>query len=264
MATIEVGGAAVGYAVEGPDDGAPLLLFHGTTMNRMAWDMVRPAMTGTYRFVMVEFPGSGESAMPSGPLTVAGLAADALGVMDSLGIGRFHVAGYSLGAVVALGLSAIAPDRVMSVTSLCGWAVTDARMKFTFDLWKRLIEADPELFMRYAVADGFTMNTIAALGPMLDDVISVGAAGLAPGSAAHLELDEHVDIADELVNITSPALIIGGIEDRWVDVSHSRLLAKGVPGAHLEELPAGHLVIQELPAEIAALIDAHVVRSTRT
>jgi len=263
MATIDVGGSVIGYAVDGPDDGIPLLLFHGTTMNRMAWDMVRPAMKGPYRFVMVEFPGSGESAMPAGPLTVAGLAADGLAVMDSLGIGRFHVAGYSLGAVVALGVAAIAPDRVVSVTSLCGWAVTDARMKFTFDLWKRLIAADPELFMRYAVADGFTMNTIAALGPMLGDVISVGAASLAPGSVAHLELDELVDMSDQLVDITSPALIIGGIEDRWVDISHSRLLAKGIRGAHLEELPAGHLVIQELPAEIARLIDAHVAGATR-
>ena len=176
MATINVGGRVIGYAADGPDDATPLLLFHGTTMDRAAWDMVRPAMTGTYRFVMVEFPGSGESSMPDGPLTVEGLASDGLAVMDHLGIDRFHVAGYSLGAVVALGLAAIAPQRVASVTSLCGWATTDPRMKFTFDLWKRLIETDPELFMRYAVADGFTVDAIAALEPMLADVISLGAA----------------------------------------------------------------------------------------
>jgi predicted alpha/beta-fold hydrolase len=95
---------------EGPEDGTPLLLFHGTTMDRTAWDMVRPAMTGTYRFVMVEFPGSGESSMPSESLTVAGLATDGLAVLDHLGIDRFHVAGYSLGAVVALGARRSAPS----------------------------------------------------------------------------------------------------------------------------------------------------------
>jgi pimeloyl-ACP methyl ester carboxylesterase len=227
-------------------------------MDRAAWDMVRPAMTGGYRFVMVEFPGSGESSMPDAPLTVDGLAADGLAVMDHLGIDRFHVAGYSLGAVVALGTAALAPRRVASVTSLCGWATTDPRMRFTFDLWKRLIEVDPALFMRYAVADGFTASAIGALGPMLADVVSLGAASIAPGSAAHLELDERVDISGELASITSPVLVIGAAEDRWVDISHSRHLAAAIADARLEELPAGHVVIQELPGEIARLIDAHV------
>ena len=258
MATIDVGDGVIGYAVEGPDDGIPLLLFHGTTMDRHAWDMVRPAMTGTYRFVMVELPGSGESSMPSAPLSVNGLAKDALAVMDHLAIDRFHVAGYSLGAVVALGLAAAAPDRVLSVTSLCGWATTDPRMRFTFDLWKRLIETDPALFMRYAVADGFTVGAITALEPMLGDVIALGAANLAPGSAAHLALDEEVDISEELGRITCPTLVIGAAEDRWVDISHSRHLAATIPDARLVELPAGHVVIQELPADVATHLDAHI------
>jgi pimeloyl-ACP methyl ester carboxylesterase len=258
MATIGVGDARIGFAVEGPDDGIPLLLFHGTTMDRRAWDMVRPAMTGGYRFVMVEFPGSGESSMPTAPLTVEGLARDGLAVMDEVGVDRFHVAGYSLGAVVALGLAAIAPERVLSATSLCGWATTDARMKFTFDLWKRLIETDRELFMRYAVADGFTAGAIAALEPMLAGVIALGAQELAPGSVAHLALDEDVDISDELKNVTCPTLVIGAVEDRWVDIGHSRQLAAEIPNARLAELPAGHVVIQELPAEVAAQIDAHI------
>jgi pimeloyl-ACP methyl ester carboxylesterase len=261
MATLNVGGRVIGYAAEGREESTPLLLFHGTTMDRAAWDMVRPAMTGTYRFVMVEFPGSGESSMAAGPLSVEGLAADGLAVMDHLGIERFHVAGYSLGAVVALATAAIAPQRVASVTSLCGWASTDPRMKFTFDLWRRLIETDPELFMRYVVADGFTVNAISALEPMLADVISLGAASITPGSASHLELDEHVDISAGLANITSPALVIGAVEDRWVDISHSRHLASVILNARLEELPAGHVVIQELPVDIARLIDAHIARA---
>src|SRR6476620_846166 len=65
MATLQVGDATLGYAVDGPEGGVPLLLFHGTTMDRTAWDMVRAAMpSDTYRFVMVEFPGSGESSLP--------------------------------------------------------------------------------------------------------------------------------------------------------------------------------------------------------
>ena len=62
MATLQVGEATVGYAVEG--EGIPVLLFHGTTMARTSWDMVRAAMPpNTYQFILFEFPGSGESAL---------------------------------------------------------------------------------------------------------------------------------------------------------------------------------------------------------
>ncbi|MCB1001076.1 MAG: alpha/beta fold hydrolase [Acidimicrobiales bacterium] len=256
MSTLQVGNATVGYGEEGA--GPPVLVFHGTTMNRTAWDMVRAEMHASYRWVMVEFPGSGESSMPAGPIEVGDLVAQAVAVADHLGIERFHVAGYSLGAVAALATAADAPDRVLSCTSLSGWATTDARMRFTFGLWRQLIATSPELFMRYAVADGFTAGAIAALEPMLEGVIAMGASTLAPGSDAHLELDERVDIADRLGAITAPTLVIGGIEDRWVDIVHSRAIADAVGGARLEEVPFGHLVIQEGAAVVAALLAAHL------
>lgn len=256
MATLHRNGVDIGFAVEG--EGAPVLLLHGTTMNRTAWDMVRAAMPEGHMFVMVELPGSGESSLPTAPLEVADLVAQAVAVMDHLGHERFAVAGYSLGAVVALGVGAAHPGRVTSVTSLCGWATSDARMRFTFGLWRRLIRADPALFMRYAVADGFTAATIAALEPMLDVVVEQGAASLAPGSDAHLDLDERVDIAADLAAITAPTLVIAGAEDRWVDVAHGRAVASAVAGARFEVLPFGHLVIQEGAGAVAALLHEHL------
>ncbi|MEO6125876.1 MAG: alpha/beta hydrolase [Ilumatobacteraceae bacterium] len=261
MATLEVDGATVGYAVEGPADGSgiPLLLFHGTTMDRTAWDMVRAGFpTDTYRCVLIEFPGSGESSMPTEPLSVDGLVAQALAVMDALGHDTFHVGGYSLGAVIALATAAAAPDRVTSLTSLCGWAATDARMRHTFDLWKRLIATDKELFMRYAMADGFTLGALTIAEPMIDVMLPITAGLVQPGSAAQLDLDIVVDIAERLASITAKTLVIGAVEDRWVDISHSRTLAGAIAGATLVELPAGHLVIQELAVDVANLMREHI------
>jgi pimeloyl-ACP methyl ester carboxylesterase len=131
-------------------------------------------------------------------------------------------------------------------------------MRFTFDLWKRLIATDPALFMRYAVADGFTAGAIAGLEPMLEDVVALGATTLAPGSAAQLDLDSVVDITALLEAIASPTLIIGAEQDRWVDVVHSQDLANRIAGSRLEVLPAGHIVIQELAGEVATLLLGHV------
>ena len=84
---------------------------------------------------------------------------------------------------------------------------------------------------------------------------------IAPGSDAHLELDERVDISGLVRDITCPALVIGAIEDRWVDVVHSRYLAADIQGARLMELPAGHLVIQEMARDLGPILHAHMVEA---
>lgn len=258
MATLDIDGQLIGYAVEGT--GTPLLLLHGTTMNRTAFDGIRGALPAdtAYECVMVEFPGSGESAMPTEPLSVQVLAHQAHTVMQHLGHERYHVAGYSLGAVVAAGLAGIHPEAVASATLLAGWITTDARQRCTFELWKRLIAIDKELFMRYAMADGLTAAAHVMMEPILEMAIGMGAVTVADGSAAHLDLDLIVDIAPLVSKITAPTLIVGGEEDRWVDISHSHALAAAIAGSRLEVLPAGHLMTTERPAEIAALLHAHI------
>jgi len=258
MATLDIDGQIIGYAVEG--EGAPLLLIHGTTMNRTGFDAVRAAMPAgaAYTYVMIEFPGSGESAMPTEPLSVEGLVAQAHAVMQHLGHTRYHVAGYSLGAVVAAGVAALHPEAVQSATLIAGWITTDARQRCTFELWKQLIAADKRLFMRYALADGLTAAAHEMMAPILEMAIDMGVPSIADGSAAHLDLDVIVDISALVPAITAPTLIIGGLEDRWVDISHSRALAAAIAGSHLHELPAGHLMVTELAAPIAELLHAHV------
>lgn len=256
MAVIHREGRTIGYEVTG--EGEPVLLYHGTTMNRTAWDLVIASCPAGYAWVKVEFPGSGESSMPTGPIELDDIVDDSVAVMESLGATEFHVAGYSLGAVAALATAARHRARVKTVTSLCGWATTDARMRVTFDLWRRLIAVDNELFMRYALADGYTAGTLGLMESMLDDVVSMAAGTVAPGSDAHLELDIRVNIAQEVESIGCPALVIGGAEDRWVTPNHAHHLKELLPQSTLIELAAGHLVIQELAPQVAEALVAHI------
>lgn len=258
MSTLTRDGRTIGYEVSG--EGVPVLLYHGTTMNRTAWDMVIATCPDGYSWVKVEFPGSGESSMPVGAIDLNDVVDDSVAVMENLGHDSFHVAGYSLGAVAALSTAARHASRVSTVTSLCGWASTDARMRITFDLWRRLIAIDNELFMRYALADGYTGGALTMMETMIDQVIPMAASTVAPGSDAHLELDSRIDIADQLSRISCPTLILGGTEDRWVTPDHARHLASLIPHASLVELPAGHLVIQELAAQVGENLVTHISR----
>lgn len=255
MAVFQFDGKNIGYSLEG--SGAPILAFHGTTQAANAWDQVKAACTEPRTWVVCEFPGSGESSVPTEPIDLEVVVDGAVELMKSLGFQQFHVVGYSLGAVAALKTAALHTNKVLSVTSLCGWSKSDARMRVTFDLWRRLIQIDPALFMRYAVADGYSVSTIEMLEPMMDTVASMGAVAVQPGSDAHLELDLRVDIESDLSRITCPCLVLGGRDDRWVDYSKSVHIASQVSGSRLVELPAGHLVIGELPGDIAREIIAH-------
>lgn len=245
----------IGYSVEG--SGPAVLAFHGTTQASNAWDAVRAELTSDRTWVTFEFPGSGESSMPSAPIDLDDTISDAVALMEHLGHSEFHVVGYSLGAVAALRTSALFPSQVTTVTSLCGWAQSDARMRMTFELWRKLIASDPKLFMHYAIVDGSALETISELEPIFGMALDMASAAIQPGSDAHLELDLRVDILGCLSSISAPALIIGGTHDRWVDVSHSRQIASCIPGSELVEIDAGHLVINEKASELAALVQKH-------
>ena len=256
MARHAVGGRVVGYEVHG--DGPALFAVHGTTQARNAWDQVRAACDARVTWIQVDLPGSGESSMPEGPIDLGAVTDDLAHLATALGHETFHVAGYSLGAVVALATASRHADRVASVFSLCGWAQTDARMRMTFDLWRRLLEVSPELFMRYALVDGYTAPALEVLEPMADAAASMAATVVQPGSAAHLELDSRVDIVGELSSISGRCTVVGAVQDRWVDVQKSRDIAAAVPGARLVEIDAGHLVIGERADAVATALSTHL------
>lgn len=92
-------------------EGSPLLLIHGFTGNRDAWSHLRPLLGSRYRVLAPDLPGHGESPIAA-DTTFHGTVERLLVLLDAQGLERVDVAGYSLGARVALGLCLFAPDRV--------------------------------------------------------------------------------------------------------------------------------------------------------
>jgi pimeloyl-ACP methyl ester carboxylesterase len=101
--------------------GDPLVLLHGVGESAAGWRPVQEALSRDCDVIALDFPGFGGSAkLPADAVPSAAVLADAVErEMDQLGIGDFHVAGYSLGARVSLELAtrgrirsvvAIAPD----------------------------------------------------------------------------------------------------------------------------------------------------------
>ena len=249
MPSVRVGPVDVAYGVDGSGD--PIVLIHGTTSSRASFALQIPALCEKYRVLTPEYPGSGETVdhEPDRALTVEELAAQAIAVADDAGADRFHVAGWSLGAVVAAAVAAMVPTRVRSACLVNGWVTTDARMSFTFDFWNRLLDTSPELFARYAMADGLTAAAHAAFtNAGVEAVIPETAAAFAPGSKRQIDLDKR----QTRVQITLRS------EDRWVDIAHSRQLASAIANSRLVELACGHLVPTEQAEALTQLMLEHV------
>ena len=92
-------------------DGPPLLLLHGFTGSRKSFAHLRERLAPYAAALVVDLPGHGESPFHD-DTTFASTLQALLRLMDELALPRVDVAGYSLGARVALGLAVEAGSRL--------------------------------------------------------------------------------------------------------------------------------------------------------
>ncbi|MFT3879606.1 MAG: alpha/beta fold hydrolase [Gemmatales bacterium] len=109
--------------------GEPLLLIAGFACDHTIWAKVVPALARLYRVISIDNRGMGQSPASKTPASVRDMAEDAAGVLKALGLGPVHVAGHSMGGMIAQELALAHPELVRSLSLLASFAQTDARGK---------------------------------------------------------------------------------------------------------------------------------------
>jgi lipase len=94
----------------GPEDGLPVLALHGVTGHSARWRVLAEALPEV-RLIAVDLRGHGRSPWAP-PWRIEQHVADALAVLDDLGLVRVAVAGHSFGGAIAVHLARTAPERV--------------------------------------------------------------------------------------------------------------------------------------------------------
>ena len=103
----------------GPEDGIPVLFIHGNFSSATWWEETMLALPPKYRAIAPDQRGFGaaDPAVKVNAMNGMGdVVDDAVALMDYLGYDRFHLAGNSLGGLVAWWILAGAPERLISVT----------------------------------------------------------------------------------------------------------------------------------------------------
>src|SRR5919204_4526640 len=98
------------YCEEGA--GATLVQVHGIGTGHRNFDLLRPFLARRLHVYDLDLPGYGGSDRPERPRTIHEFADDVAGFVESLGLGRVHVHGGSMGGLVVIALAARRPELV--------------------------------------------------------------------------------------------------------------------------------------------------------
>ena len=91
--------------------GPPLVLLHCLGVDHRFWDFAAE-LGGDFTLLRYDLPGHGASAVPASPYCIAELSAQLAGVLAAHNISRAHVAGISLGGLIAQHVAATRPELV--------------------------------------------------------------------------------------------------------------------------------------------------------
>ena len=238
-------------------------MLHGVGESAVGWQPIHQALSDDYDVIAFDLPGFGRSpALPTGVAPTASALADAVeGELDRLGLAQVHVAGYSLGARVALELAtrgrtrsviAIAPDglgtpleRVHQAAALMSGralarllapiatpvAATGAGRSLFFAMersrpWQLPAHDAGQLLLDFAQAPGYLQTVQAAM----------------------------FDVPTRLERISCPVLLLQGTADPLASMQSPRFLAF-VPHAQMHWLPGlSHVPISDDPQLVASLM----------
>jgi 3-oxoadipate enol-lactonase len=243
------GSTSIDYDIRG--EGPPLLLIGGLGFGRWGWFKQVPAFSRHFR--TITFDVRGERKLENG---VGDLAFEVVSLLDHLGVKKAHVLGASLGGFVAQELALVRPDLVDRLVLVCtsygGPGPESMSPQALSDMlgWGSFsAEGALRRGLQTATSEAYRAEHRDEFEQILDWRLADS-----PSDAAYYEqarAGAGFDLSRDVGHITSPTLVVHGVEDRYVPVANAAALAGAIPGARLRVLDgAGHLVFVEKFADV--------------
>ena len=251
MPTADANGIKLNYTDTG-GSGTPVVLLHAFPFNTSMWTPQIESLGDRFRFIAPDLKGFGDSDAPEGEgnYSMDTFADEVKGLVDSIGLDRFVLAGLSMGGYIALAYMRKYADGV------AGLVLADTRA-----------EADPpegkekRTNQQQLVSSEGTSGLIDTLAGALlsettrtnksDVVSSVKRAMDNPpaGFIGALEaMKNRIDSTDSLAKIDVPTLVIVGENDGVTPPDAARKLHENIGGSELVVIPeAGHISNMEAP-----------------
>ena len=273
-------GIEIVYETIGDPSNPPLLLVMGLGTQLIHWDIELCERFAERGFHVIRFDNRDagrstyiEAPVPNirramaglridAPYLLADMADDAFGLLDHLGIEAAHVAGASMGGMIAQMMAIRRPERVLSLTSIMSTTGERRAGRPKLRVWGVLLRRAPrdkDAAVEYFVR---VFRLIGSKGfPADEDRVRALAAeaydrGHSPaGTGRQLAaIMASGDRTDRLRGLRIPTLVFHGRDDPLVPFRGGRATADAIPGARLIGIPGmGH----DLPRQVwPQLVDA--------
>jgi pimeloyl-ACP methyl ester carboxylesterase len=261
---IEVDGLKFHYKIQG--EGEPVfLLFHGFSANVFTWHNVMEPLSRMGTVVAYDRIASGltQRVIPGkwkgeNPYTPAQQVAQAIGLMDALGIKKAIFIGNSAGAHVALQTAIVHPERVSGLilagaavyggAGAPGWLLPlfkTPQADHLGPLSARWLESQGEKLLELAWHD--PNRTSPEIRKGYQKTFQVTNWDLALWELT--KATHPTDVVERLHTVTVPTLVVTGDDDRVATPELSRKLAEDITGATFQIIPeCGHLPQEERPS----------------
>jgi pimeloyl-ACP methyl ester carboxylesterase len=259
-------------SVVGPGGAPAVLLIMGLGMQMIAWPpgFVRALLNAGYRVISFDNRDIGLSTQTTAhvpnliwqalrfrlgmsvhsPYSLRDMVEDTSGLIDALKVGRCHVIGASMGGMIAQGLAAHHPNKIISLTSIMSTTgargLPQATPRATVALLSR-----PKTKEREALVSHFA-NVFRVIGsPAFPTDTNELRARIAVGIDRSyypagtvkqlLAIMASGDRTDEVRSITKPTLVIHGRDDPLVPLRNGEDTAAKITGAQIKVIDGmGH------------------------
>ncbi len=241
-------GARLYWTAQG--EGIPILLIMGLSFTHEMWYRVVPWLSPGYRLILFDNRGMGRSDVPPGPYSIRQMARDAAAVLDAAGVSAAHVAGASMGGMIAQELTLSRPDRVLSLVLGCStysgllgnWP--HFRRGPNPLLWRKLNRWERERALwPLLYSDTTPLERIEE-----DLAVRCRCCWTSKGFLNQLAGIMLWSSYRRLPRIKVPTLVIHGAEDHLIPPRSGEVLASRIPGARFHLVPhAGHILLTDQP-----------------
>jgi 3-oxoadipate enol-lactonase len=259
MPKVSVNGIELYYEVQGAGD--PLLLIAGFACDHTIWSLVAPGLAAHFRVIAFDNRSAGQSASLEASISIRQMAEDAAGLLDAIEVGQVHIAGHSMGGMIAQELAMAHPDKVRSLLLISSCAQVDARGRAIIEFWgtlPRLVDAET---MGRILLPWLHTNALFAKPGAVEQLVDQFLSYPFPPSAQTI-YDQSLAISrfsssGRLSELNCPTLVVVGEEDILFPVEFSRQLVRGIRHAELVVLEkTGHGLLIESPEAVArAMLD---------
>ncbi len=252
------------YAIrDGRADGPDLVLIHCLGVDHRFFDPLIPALSKSFTIWRYDLPGHGQALPATAAYDIAALARQLQRFCAAFDISRAHIAGISLGGLVAQQLASSCPDLVDRLVLI------DTTPRYTDEMraaWKTRAATARQAGVRAMVADllkiWFSAAAVAESIPAVEYVNSALSSCSGEAYALACEALEAADLREAAADIKAPTLVLCGDDDIPSFLDAARWLGAHVAGARLAWIRGTrHASILERPDAAAEIIDAFLTGS---